>query len=135
MTVEEKRQQARERSKRWRERNPDAEKKRDKTSRKISRDKWKAKNPTYHRQWHLKSKFGLSESDYNRLADSQGFMCAICRKGEGEENGNRLLAIDHCHETGLLRGLLCDSCNRGLGLLGDTLSRLQDALHYLKSRM
>lgn len=63
-------------------------------------------------------------------------MCAVCqrpesvidpRKGETKE-----LAVDHCHETGRIRGLLCNNCNRAIGLLGDSVELLLKAVEYLK---
>lgn len=47
-------------------------------------------------------------------------------------NLKRALAVDHCHQTRKLRGLLCGSCNRGIGLLGDSVERMEAALSYLK---
>lgn len=42
------------------------------------------------------------------------------------------LHVDHCHSTGKIRGLLCSNCNRGIGLLGDTLDDLRSAVRYLE---
>lgn len=44
-----------------------------------------------------------------------------------------MLSIDHDHETGKVRGLLCNNCNRAIGLLGDSVSTLLDAVEYLRS--
>lgn len=60
--------------------------------------------------------------------------CEVCRRTPEEANpGGRFvrLALDHCHETGALRGFLCGPCNTGLGQLGDTAERLRSALAYL----
>jgi hypothetical protein len=54
--------------------------------------------------------------------------CECC----GKTNGKRVLANDHCHETGVFRGWLCDSCNLGIGRLGDSIESLQKAIDYLK---
>lgn len=62
--------------------------------------------------------------------------CEICRRTPQEANpGGRFvrLALDHCHETGALRGFLCGPCNTGLGILGDRPERVQAALGYLLS--
>jgi len=53
--------------------------------------------------------------------------CECCGK-----TNRRALALDHCHATGEFRGWLCDSCNMGLGKLGDTVEALERALAYLK---
>lgn len=56
--------------------------------------------------------------------------CAICGR---ESNPNKALAFDHCHSTGELRGLLCDSCNTGVGCFRDDVALLQKAIDYLKA--
>ena len=68
------------------------------------------------------------------LADQNG-VCAICGKDEPNEHGRTgkkfRLAVDHCHDTGVVRGLLCQKCNRASGLLKDDLTLLQKAMEYL----
>lgn len=76
----------------------------------------------------LKRDFGISEADYLEMLDKQGGVCAICKR---KETG-KYLAVDHDHETGVIRGLLCQKCNTGLGLLSDTLSMLERAVKYLR---
>lgn len=56
--------------------------------------------------------------------------CAICGK---PPSSSRALSLDHCHNTGVIRGLLCDPCNRGLGLFQDSVSRMKNAIDYLQS--
>jgi hypothetical protein len=56
--------------------------------------------------------------------------CAICGK---PPSSSRALSLDHCHNTGIIRGLLCDPCNRGLGLFQDSVSHLNNAIGYLQS--
>lgn len=68
----------------------------------------------------------FTREDYQRLLDQQGGACAICER-ECE------LVVDHCHQTGVVRGLLCGACNSGLGMLGDDLPSLEAALAYLKA--
>jgi hypothetical protein len=76
-------------------------------------------------------RYGITEEQYNiRLIEQKG-LCAICGKSPSEQGG-KALAIDHDHETGLLRGLLCDGCNKGLGLLQDSVGVLIEAVEYLK---
>ena len=80
-------------------------------------------------------KYGLTLDDYNELLESQGGGCAICGKhgvrAESYWSEERLLAVDHNHVTGRVRGLLCDSCNRGMGLLKDSEQILARAAKYL----
>lgn len=75
----------------------------------------------------LKYKYGLTLEEYQTMFDRQNGVCAICI---GTEEG-RMLAVDHCHETEKVRGLLCGACNRGLGLFGDNPEVLQRAKEYV----
>ena len=76
----------------------------------------------------LQRKLGENKHVYDQLILEQGGVCAIC----GEDNGDKALVIDHDHETNRLRGLLCQKCNSGLGILGDTESALERALKYVR---
>lgn len=68
---------------------------------------------------------------YEELLAEQLGVCAICMQ---KCTSRRRLAVDHCHETGRVRGLLCHRCNRGIGFLGDSRQLLLRASDYLKSR-
>lgn len=59
-------------------------------------------------------KFGLTVVDYNNLLAKQNGVCGICKKPEA---ANKRLAVDHCHDTGIVRGLLCMQCNTAIGKL------------------
>lgn len=76
----------------------------------------------------LKDKFGITRADFNAILADQGGVCAICR---GATNGHGKFHVDHDHKTGRLRGLLCATCNMGLGRFGDDASRLLAAAEYL----
>jgi hypothetical protein len=67
------------------------------------------------------------------MLQEQDYKCAIC--GNEDEVEGRRLAIDHCHDTGHVRGLLCGKCNRGLGLFYDDEELLQNAIKYLKNAL
>ena len=71
---------------------------------------------------YLKRTYGMSHEDYMRLLEKQGHKCAICG-GEGfvmdTQRHKVKLVVDHDHNTGAIRGLLCHNCNRALGLLHD----------------
>jgi hypothetical protein len=73
-----------------------------------------------------KVKYGLSEQDYSTMMAAQGGHCAICG------NGNGSLCVDHDHASGTIRGLLCVTCNAGLGSFRDKPALLQNAIGYLK---
>ena len=83
------------------------------------------------RAGQLKRKFGLTVTEYGMLAESQGNACAVCR--EVCPTGRRL-AVDHCHTTGNIRGLLCQGCNTGIGKFRDSPERLIAAARYLQEQ-
>jgi hypothetical protein len=72
-------------------------------------------------------KHNLTKDDYKKMLSDQNELCAICHVDEG-----KTLCIDHDHVTNKVRGLLCNRCNKGLGLLGDSLDSINSALSYLK---
>jgi hypothetical protein len=72
-----------------------------------------------------KHRYGLTPEAYKELFDSQGGICAICNARHAQD-------IDHCRETGNVRGLLCRACNLGLGMFGETIDGLERAIAYLK---
>lgn len=80
--------------------------------------------------WNV-GKYGITRDDYRDAWYRQGGVCAVCRQPERTVR-NRLLAVDHDHETGEFRGLLCSHCNRGIGLFGDDLERLLAAAEYIE---
>jgi hypothetical protein len=78
---------------------------------------------------------GYSPDEYQALLDKQRGQCAICgvREGHLSCRGRKCrLAIDHDHQTGAVRGLLCNNCNRGLGRFKDSVTLLEAAARYLK---
>ena len=77
--------------------------------------------------------YGLSADDMKALLASQNYNCAICGEGLGGW-GKGNTNIDHCHESGVVRGLLCQSCNIGLGHFKDDASRLLAAIEYLNKK-
>lgn len=84
----------------------------------------------YHSDWHLRKTFGISQVDYNQLLKLHGNVCGICEKPDAT---GRALAVDHDHMSGSVRGLLCGNCNRGIGLLGDSVEDLRKAIKYLEN--
>jgi hypothetical protein len=80
-------------------------------------------------------RFGISHAEYATLYSKQNGKCAICKKSETQMRNGRIksLAVDHCHSTGRIRGLLCAACNQAIGKFGDDITTLENAISYLKS--
>lgn len=76
----------------------------------------------------LKLKFGITIDQYNAMEVEQNYICAICNR---KDKCGRSLAVDHCHSTGKIRGLLCTDCNTALGLFNDSPGSLNRAIEYL----
>lgn len=101
---------------------------------------WKAANPEkvkkYQRASNLRKNFGVEISEYDSMFLSQNGKCAICGKNEEfihHRTGKpAMLAVDHCHKTGKVRGLLCKLCNTALGHFKDDISVLLKAINYLE---
>jgi hypothetical protein len=76
------------------------------------------------------TKYDLSLDQYFEMVLRQGNRCGVCRRPQ--ENFERDFFVDHDHQTGAVRGLLCPGCNAGLGLLGDSADGVMNALEYLR---
>ena len=83
-----------------------------------------------YRRDHL-AKYGLTPDDYERMFEEQDGGCKICGHKPTGEKRDRYLAVDHCHDTGAVRGLLCSACNSGLGHFKDDPLLLEKAIRYL----
>lgn len=98
---------------------------------KAARERWNH-NPDKMRKAKfasaLKSRFGMSMDDYQALIAKQGGGCAICKT---VLEGLRQVHTDHDHGTGLVRGILCQRCNLGLGHFRDDTKLLRAAIGYL----
>lgn len=91
------------------------------------------KEAARRRENHLKSTYGITEEEYSRMYTEQGGVCAICK--QPEPISGRSLCVDHSHTTGDVRGLLCSNCNRGIGLLQDSVELVRNAYHYLTGKL
>lgn len=78
-----------------------------------------------------KKTYGITREQYDKMRKEQNDSCAIC--GEHESNMRQRLAVDHCHETLKVRGLLCLKCNLGIGCLRDDINIINRAAEYLES--
>jgi DNA-directed RNA polymerase subunit M/transcription elongation factor TFIIS len=105
-------------TKAWRKLQPDYE----------TRRYQKVKGET--RERHLIRKYGVTSADYESMLVGQGGQCAICG-AIAEDQPHKVFHVDHCHETGRVRGLLCRGCNHVLGHMKDDPEKLRKAIDYL----
>lgn len=115
----------RQNQRRWADQNSDADRQRQAEWSKS--DRGRAVKRQSQRDRTLAA-FGLTREDEERMLEQQGGGCGVC----GSTDEPRSFDIDHDHETGAFRGLLCGRCNKGLGLLGDTEHSVKQALIYLR---
>lgn len=94
-----------------------------------SRERYK-KNPQVFLNSQRRQKYGIEPHEYQELFQKQEGRCAICNIHASE--CKRALAVDHCHSSNNIRGLLCDNCNNGLGRFKDNIEFLTRAIDYLK---
>ena len=94
-------------------------------------NRWQSKNPDHSRNSRLKRTYGITSEQYDHMIDEQGGLCAIC-KSDSPNTKHGKWHIDHNHETGNIRGLLCHNCNVSLGLVKDDASILLSMVAYLQ---
>jgi Autographiviridae endonuclease VII len=99
--------------------------------REAHREEMAERSRAVMRRYELRRKYGLSAAEYDALLAKQNGACAICRR---RPKGKERLYVDHCHITGLVRGLLCQACNFALGWFRDDQTSLIAALVYLCAR-
>lgn len=80
-----------------------------------------------YRSRHLMKEYGLTPQDYDAMLQAQDGVCAACK-----EEPDEILRVDHDHETGENRALLCRHCNSALGFVQDSIERLQALISYLE---
>lgn len=103
-------------------------------SNEYERTRWNKLSQEQQRERWLKTKYGLTWQEYEALYKQQGGCCATCGtkidilKKDGTKD---VACVDHCHTTGLVRGLLCNHCNRALGLVHDRRETLLKMVEYL----
>lgn len=106
---------------------------------KSAKATWKKNKHKYvetSREWYLQKKYGISIAEYNQILDEQNGVCKICDQPEVKKDRHTSetvrLAVDHCHTTGKVRGLLCVRCNLGIGRFEDNPELLRSAARYLE---
>jgi hypothetical protein len=104
--------------------------------------KWREENPEYIKQYRVENrrriylvesqrKYGITPEQYEAICDLQKGACATCELQFDWADKQTAPHIDHCHKTGLIRGLLCNKCNTVLGLVNDSADRLQKLSEYI----
>ncbi len=130
-------------SREWRRRNADKVNERVAKDRELNPEKyreydrkWRRENIDLVRDRDVLKKFEIDYESYKLMFEQQGHVCAICKNPETRKSrtpGNVCrLAIDHCHSTNKIRGLLCHACNIILGKAKDSIEILESAIAYLK---
>lgn len=97
---------------------------------KVCQKKINKEKKIINREKLLKTNYNMSLKQYNEIFVKQNGCCAICKKHQSELSIT--LAVDHNHETGKIRGLLCQNCNRALGHFQDNINTMQNAILYIK---
>lgn len=110
----------------WRAKNPEKarasqQKYVENNAERVIRIRWKSR---------IKARYGMTEDDYIVMLAAQDGLCAICKSSD-PGHGNTFFCVDHNHDTGVVRGLLCKDCNTGIGMLKDSPTVLRSAIEYL----
>jgi hypothetical protein len=127
-------------NKTWKEKNLDRVKKQRKERDMKNKEKLQSQRKAYRtkyaqqeKNYALKRKFGISLEEYNLMFEKQKGACAICNRPERVmcEGKIKNLCIDHNHDTGKVRQLLCNSCNTAIGFFDENIHFLDSAIKYL----
>lgn len=105
-----------------------------KEDRKVNSEKYAVKN----RIASLRKNYGMTLEQYAKMFSAQNGVCGLCGKPESKPHRSKYglsyhLSVDHCHDTGEVRGLLCNQCNRAIGMFDDNPELLEKARIYLES--
>ena len=95
----------------------------------LYKEMYPEKRKAYIKTASLKKLYGITKEKYKELMVISGNKCMICQSSPT----NKSLHVDHCHSTGILRGILCHGCNTALGLFRDDVSVLNSAIDYLNN--
>jgi len=90
------------------------------------------KDPSVYQNNHLKRNYGITLNEYNQMLVEQEHRCRTCGTTEPGGKYGKFM-VDHSHNTGEVRGLLCKSCNIALGEVGDNINTLQKMIEYLQN--
>lgn len=103
-----------------------------------TRERWRKdsakrrkEKPDLVKSYHFRSAYGLEWDEYQSMIEGQNNKCAICEQGPENKSRWNKLFVDHCHDTGKVRKLLCGQCNAGLGNFQENKEFLNKAIEYL----
>jgi len=97
----------------------------------VTLRRWQRENPDRVRGYKTKRLYGIGLVEYQQMFAAQKGLCAICQTPGDSSFKKRTLGVDHDHKTGVVRGLLCDLCNKGIGQFLDRPDFLRSAAAYL----
>ena len=108
----------------------------DAARRKAQHDKWLELHPghiqKYRIEYNLRKKYGLTKEAFDAMLTGQGGVCAICGKSDFSTGHGKCPVVDHDHETGVIRGILCFGCNIGIGAFKEKIAIVKAAVDYLE---
>lgn len=99
------------------------------------RERWNDLSEEKRREKWLKSKYNLTYHEYRDMYKRQDGKCQTCFtiiSINAKQGGYDTACVDHCHSTGKIRGLLCNHCNRAIGLLKESVETMNNIINYLK---
>lgn len=94
-----------------------------------AKKEWAARDPLQLAEYRRKRRYKFEPGQFQAIFDAQKGCCALCTKPL--KLGGKYIHVDHCHETAVVRGLLCAKCNIALGNFDDSPARLKQAIEYL----
>ena len=94
-------------------------------------DNWRKANPDKDLAAQLR-RFDITVEQFRELKARQNGLCAICHEPPNKDKWHGRLCVDHNHKNNKIRGLLCNDCNRALGMLGDSIEAFEKIISYLK---
>lgn len=94
---------------------------------------YRTETKTLCRRCETLKQYSMNRLDYEELLAKQNNRCAICKSTYNGTKQHPYFAVDHCHTSMEVRGLLCTKCNQGIGLLKDSIENLSNAILYLEN--
>lgn len=100
----------------------------------YERQRWSKMDHKVRATKALKRAYGIDFNDYEKLVIAQNYKCKTCNTDVETTPGPLKGVVDHCHTTGKIRGILCNHCNKALGLIYDNTNTLSNMIVYLNDR-